>query len=65
MPVVALLFIIAGIGLIAWLLVTFVPMDPTIRRIFVVVAVILIIVLVLHALGAWDAIWSVRVPRVQ
>lgn len=63
MSIIALLVIIALIGLVAWALVTYIPMPSGIRTTIVVIAVIIVVLMVLSALGVLDDIRGAQVPR--
>jgi len=49
MPLISLLVYIAVIGLVVWLITTYIPMPEVIRRIIVVVAAVVIILWLLSA----------------
>jgi hypothetical protein len=65
MSLIGLLILLSAIGLITWLLVTFIPMETTIRRIIIIVAVVLVVLVVLQAMGIFDSLQTVRVPQVE
>lgn len=51
MSYLALLLILAFIGLVAWALVTYIPMPQGIKTVIVIVAVVCSILYALHAFG--------------
>lgn len=64
MSLLALLLVIALIGLVTWAIVTLIPMPAPFPRIIIVVAVIVVILIVLNAFGVMDEIRGVRVPHI-
>lgn len=62
MSLVALLILIAVIGLIVWLLVTYIPMPPPFKTAIVVVALGVVALMVLGAFGLLDSLNAIRVP---
>lgn len=63
MPLLTLIILIAAIGLIVWLVTTYIPMSAGFKKAIVVVAVVCLIILILQVLGVWDAVQSVRVGK--
>ena len=63
MPIISFLLFCAVIGLICWLLVTFIPMPQQIKTIIVVAAVIFIVLILLQATGLLEGIGTI--PRVR
>jgi len=64
--VVFLLVILAVVGLVAYLLTTFIPMPPPIVKLIWVVAVIACLLIVCNAFGVFDGGGrSLAVPRVR
>lgn len=61
MPIIELIIILAVVGVILWLVTTYIPMDPTIRKILVAVVVIAVVLWLLKAFGLLDSISSVTV----
>lgn len=51
MSVIMLLFVLAVIGVVAWALVTYVPMPAPVKTTIVVVAVVACVLYALHAMG--------------
>ena len=64
MTIIALLFWIALIGVIAWLLVTYIPMVQPIKTVIVIVAVICVVLIAAHAFGIVGD-FNVQVPKVR
>jgi hypothetical protein len=65
MSLIGLIIILAVVGLLLWLLTTYVPMDPTIKKVIVAVVVIVVVLWLLSALGVLGAVDQVRVPRLR
>lgn len=55
-----LLLTLAIIGFVVWLVTTLVPMDPTIKKVIIGVAVLLIVLVVIRALFG-----DIAVPRLR
>jgi len=62
MGLVTLLLTIAVIGLIAWLIVKFIPMPPNFATAIYVVAGICVLLYIFQAFGLISGIGNVRVP---
>jgi len=59
MHILAIILILAVIGFILYLVNTYIPMPDIFRKVLNVVAVILVIIWLLHALGFWGYLRSV------
>jgi len=62
MPIIQLIVILAIIGLILWLIETYIPMDAAIRNIIRVVVVVAVILWLLQGFGLLSGITT---PRFQ
>ncbi len=51
MTLIGLLVVIAVVGLIVWLLTTFIPMDAKLKQLLVVVAIVGLLLVILKAFG--------------
>lgn len=51
MSIIMLMFVLAVIGVVAWALVTYVPMPAPVKTVIIVVAVIACVLYALHAMG--------------
>ncbi len=51
MSIVMLLLILAVIGVVAWALVTYIPMPAPIKTVIIIVAVVACVLYALHAMG--------------
>ena len=61
MPLLTILLVLVVVGVILWLVNSFIPMDSKIKSILNVVVVILVIVWLLQAFGLFDSIKSLKV----
>jgi hypothetical protein len=61
MPLLTILLVLVVVGVILWLVNSFIPMDSKIKSILNVVVVILVIVWLLQAFGLFDSIKSFKV----
>jgi hypothetical protein len=60
MPVITILLILVAVGVILWLVNTYIPMDRKIKNILNVVVVIIVIVWLLKVFGLFDSLMNVR-----
>lgn len=65
MPLVSLIVLIVVVGVVLWLVETFIPMDAKVKLLLQVVVVIVLLLYVLAAFGILPALNSVTVPRVR
>jgi hypothetical protein len=65
MSIVALLILIALLGLVAYFITTLIPMPPQFKTLIILVALLIAILLVLQAFGLLPSIGNVQVPRVR
>ena len=61
MPLVELVLILIVVGILLWLINTFIPMDKKIKQIINAVVVIAVVIWLLKITGLWDYISSIRV----
>lgn len=61
MSLVTLLIVLIVVGVILWLVNTYIPMDRKIKNILNVVVVILVVLWLLRAFGVLDSLNSVRI----
>ena len=61
MTLLTILLVLVVVGVILWLVNSFIPMDSKIKSILNVVVVILVIVWLLQAFGLFDSIKSIKV----
>jgi len=63
MTLIHLIIILIVIGFLLWIAATYIPMEPTIKRIMIAVVVICVVLWLLTAFGVLSSISSVRIPR--
>lgn len=61
MPIVTLLITLVVVGVLLWLINTYIPMDAKIKTIINIVVVILVIIWLLRVFGVWGQINDVRI----
>ena len=65
MSLISLIVTLIVIGVLLWLVNTYIPMDGKIKNILNVVVVICVVVWLLYAFGVLNHSGDIRVPRVQ
>lgn len=65
MSLITLLVILVVIGIVTWLVTTYIPMPASIKNIILVVAIIVCLFVVLNAFGVLSTLQGVRVPQVK
>ena len=63
MPLMTVLLTLIVVGVLLWLVNTYIPMDGKIKRILNVVAVIAVVLWVLNVFGLFGQLGNVRVGR--
>ena len=61
MPLISIIVVLCVIGVILWLIDTYLPLDPTIKRIIQIVIIVVIILWLLQVFGLMGTLNSVRV----
>jgi hypothetical protein len=61
MPLLTILIVLVVVGVILWLVNTYIPMDSKIKSIFNAVVVIIVIIWLLRAFGLLDSLKSIKV----
>lgn len=61
MPILTILIVLVVVGVLLWLINSYLPMDGKIKTILNVVVVILVILWLLKVFGVWGAIGNVKV----
>jgi hypothetical protein len=61
MPLVTVLLVLIVIGVLLWLVNTYIPMDSKIKNIFNIVVVIFVIIWLLKVFGIFDNLMNVHV----
>jgi hypothetical protein len=65
MPLVSLVITLIVIGVLLWLLNSYIPMDGKIKQILNVVVVICVVVWLLYAFGILNHASDLKVPRIN
>ncbi len=61
MPLVTLVITLIVVGVLLWLVNTYIPMDGKIKKIINVVVVIVVIIWLLRVFGVWGSIENISV----
>jgi hypothetical protein len=61
MPILTIVIVIIVVGVLLWLVNTYIPMDSKIKSILNAVVVIVLVIWLLKAFGVFDSLGSVRV----
>jgi hypothetical protein len=64
MSVISLLVVLILIGVALWLVTTYIPMNPGIKRLIVVVGIVIAVIMVLRAFGILGGL-NMQVPQVR
>lgn len=59
MSLITVLFVLVIVGVLLWLVNTYIPMDATIKKIFNIVVVVVVIIWLLKAFGLFDNLMNV------
>ena len=65
MSLITVVITLIVVGVLLWLINTFIPMDGTIKRIVNIVVVIAVVLWLLSVFGVLGQIGNVRVPQVR
>ena len=65
MSLISLVITLIVVGVLLWLINTYIPMDGKIKKILNVVVVICVVLWVLVAFGVLNHSGDIRVPRIQ
>ena len=65
MSLITVVLTLIVVGVLLWLINTYIPMDGKIKQILNVVVVICVVVWLLYAFGVLNHSGEIRVPRVQ
>ncbi len=63
MPLVNLIIVLIVVGVVLWLINTYIPMQATIKRILNAVVVIVVVLWVLSAFGILHTLQGIRIGR--
>jgi len=65
MPLISLIITLIVIGVLLWLVNSYIPMDGKIKNILNIVVVICVVIWLLHAFGVIGSVNTVPVPTVH
>jgi hypothetical protein len=65
MSLIAVVVTLIVVGVLMWLLETYIPMDATIKRIIQVVIIICVVLWLLNVFGVLGAISNVKMPSLR
>jgi hypothetical protein len=65
MSLISLVVVLIVVGVLLWLVQTYIPMDAGIKKIITVVVIIAVVLYVLQAFGVFGAANDVRVPQLR
>jgi len=60
-PLITVVITLIVVGVLLWLVNTYIPMDGKIKKVVNIVVFVAVVVWLLHVFGAWDYIRGVRV----
>ena len=63
MPLTTVLIALVAVGVVLWLVNTYIPMDAKIKKILNIVVVIVVVLWLLRAFGVLDSLSGIRVGR--
>jgi len=63
MPLITIVLVLIVVGVVLWLINTYIPMQSAIKTILNVVVVVAVAVWVLQAMGLWSTVSSYRISR--
>jgi hypothetical protein len=63
MPLVSLVLVLIVVGVVLWLINTYIPMDSKIKSILNAVVVIAVVLWLLQVFGLIDTLWNIRVGK--
>ena len=65
MPLISLVVTLIVVGVLLWLVNTYIPMDAKIKQILNIVVVICVVIWLLYAFGVLGHTEEIRVPQVR
>jgi hypothetical protein len=63
MSLIALILALTLIGLALYCIVTWIPMEPTIKRVLVIAVLIVVVLWLMSVFGVLDELRTIRVPK--
>jgi hypothetical protein len=65
MGLLQLVILLIVVGVLLWLMNTYLPMDPMIRKIINILVIIVVVLWLLSIFGLFTGLGSIQVPRVR
>jgi hypothetical protein len=65
MPILSIVITLIVVGVLLWLVNTYIPMDGKIKRILNAVVVIALVIWLLYAFGILDRAGNIHVPKIE
>lgn len=63
MPLLTIVLVLIVVGVLLWLINTYIPMQGTIKGLLNAVVVIAVVIWLLQAFGLLDSLWGIHVGR--
>jgi hypothetical protein len=63
MPLVNIVIVLIVVGVVLWLINTYIPMASSIKTILNIVVVVAVVIWVLQVFGIWGSVTSYKFPR--
>jgi hypothetical protein len=63
MPLVSIVIALIVVGVVLWLINTYIPMASSIKTILNIVIVVVVVIWVLQVFGLWGTVTSYKFPR--
>ena len=65
MPLITIIIVLIVVGVVLWLVNSYIPMDGKIKKILNIVVVICVVVWLLYAFGVLNHSGDIRVPQLR
>ena len=65
MPLITVVIVLLVVGVLLWLVNTYIPMDALIKKITNIVVVIAVVLWLLNVFGVLDSIKNIKTPHTQ
>lgn len=65
MSLISLILILVAVGVVMWLINSYLPLDPRMQKILNAVVIIVVVLWLLQVFGVLDDVSAVRVPKVR
>lgn len=61
MSILTIILVLVAVGVILWLVNSYIPMQPTIKKILNIVIIIIVVIWLLRASGLWASLSGARI----